>query len=127
VISARYLLLILAQAAHSIEEYVAKRLDDVFAPARLVSGLVSDDLAFEFAVPNAAIVTIVFWCWAVPVRCNWPVAFAVMESWVLLELANGSGHVLFSIDRGGYFPGVLTASLLLLVGGRLAYLLVTLN
>ena len=61
-----FLLLILAQAAHSIEEYIAKRLDHVFAPARLVSGLVSDDLAFGFAVPNAAIVTIVFWCWAVP-------------------------------------------------------------
>ena len=33
-------LLILAQAAHSIEEYVG-RLYDVFPPARVVSGLIS--------------------------------------------------------------------------------------
>ena len=36
-----FLLLILAQAAHSIEEYVSK-LYEVFAPARFVSSLVSN-------------------------------------------------------------------------------------
>jgi hypothetical protein len=37
-----FLLLVLAQAAHSVEEYVF-RLDDVFAPARFLSGLLNDD------------------------------------------------------------------------------------
>ena len=41
-------MLILAQAAHSTEEYVF-RLFDVFAPARFVSSLVSDNLAVGFA------------------------------------------------------------------------------
>ena len=36
-----FLFLILAQAAHSIEEYVSK-LYEVFAPARFVSSLVSN-------------------------------------------------------------------------------------
>ena len=44
-----FLALILTQAAHSVEEYVF-RLYDVFAPARFVSGLVSDNHAAGFAV-----------------------------------------------------------------------------
>jgi hypothetical protein len=39
-----FLFLVIAQMAHSVEEY-ATRLYEVFAPARLVSGLASDDLA----------------------------------------------------------------------------------
>jgi hypothetical protein len=46
-----FLALILAQAAHSIEEYLF-RLFDVFAPARFVSRLVSNDLAVGFALVN---------------------------------------------------------------------------
>jgi hypothetical protein len=38
-----FLALILAQTAHSIEEYIA-RLHDVFAPARFVSSLFSQRL-----------------------------------------------------------------------------------
>jgi hypothetical protein len=48
-------LLILAQAAHSIEEY-AGRLWESFPPARFVSGLVSDDLRLGFLVLNVALV-----------------------------------------------------------------------
>src|SRR5216683_1879357 len=47
---------ILAQGAHSIEEYVTK-LYEVFAPGRFVSSLVSNDLALGFLVVNAALVT----------------------------------------------------------------------
>ena len=57
-----FLFLILAQAAHSIEEYLAK-LYEVFTPARLVSSVVSDNLAFGFFVANAALVAFGFWCW----------------------------------------------------------------
>jgi hypothetical protein len=39
-----FVFLVIAQAAHSVEEYVT-RLFEVFTPARFVSGLVSDDLA----------------------------------------------------------------------------------
>ena len=65
-----FLFLILAQAAHSIEEYLSK-LYQVFAPARFVSGLVSNDLALGFVVANTALVAFGLWCWAVPVRSGW--------------------------------------------------------
>ena len=44
-----FLALILTQAAHSVGEYVF-RLYDVLLPARVISGLISDDLALGLAV-----------------------------------------------------------------------------
>ncbi len=54
-----FLGLAFTQAAHSIEEFYF-RLFDVFAPARYVSGLISDNLALGFAVINTLIVAFVF-------------------------------------------------------------------
>ena len=113
-----FLFLILAQAAHSIEEY-ATRLYEVFAPARFVSGLVSSDLSVGFVVVNAALVTFGLWCWAFPVRSGWRIAPALVLFWVVLELGNGIGHVSLAISRGGYFPGLVTAPLLLVGAGWL--------
>jgi hypothetical protein len=116
-------LLIAAQAAHSVEEYVF-RLFDVFAPARFVAGLVSRDPAFGFAVGNAVIVAFGLWCYVVRVRPSHPSARAYAWFWTGLEAANGCGHILFAAARGGYFPGVATAPLLvglsLYLGARLA-------
>jgi hypothetical protein len=117
-----FLLLMLVQAAHSVEEYVA-RLYEVFAPARFVSSLVSADLSLGFLVVNTALVAFGVWCWAVPVRSRWPSAGAVAWFWGLLELGNGIGHSVLAASRGGYFPGVLTASLLLVVAAWLVLLL----
>jgi Protein of unknown function with HXXEE motif len=108
-----FLLLIVAQSAHSVEEYVT-RLYDVFAPARFVSSLVSGDLAFGFLVANVMLVAFGFWCWAVPVRARWPSAPALAWGWAVVELGNGVGHSAMALARGGYFPGVLTAPLLIL-------------
>ena len=99
-----FLLLVLAQAAHSVEEYLT-RLYDLFAPARLVSSLVSSDAAVGFLVANAALVTFGVWCWAVPVRSGWPSARGVAWFWTLLELGNGVGHSALALSRAGYFPG----------------------
>jgi len=117
-----FLLLVLAQAAHSIEEYVT-RLYEVFAPARFVSSLVGDDLSLGFLVVNASLVAFGLWCWAVPVRRGWRAARGLAWFWALLELGNGVGHSVFALSRGGYFPGVLTAPLLLLLAAWLAALL----
>lgn len=114
-----FLSLILSQAAHSIEEYVT-RLYDVFGPARFVSSLVSHDLALGFLVVNAALVAFGFWCWAVPVRSGWHAASGFVWFWTILELGNGIGHSALAVSRGGYFPGALTAPLLLLFAGWLA-------
>ena len=116
-----FLALILAQAAHSVEEYVT-RLYDVFAPARFVSSLISSDLAFGFLVANTVLVCFGLWCWAVPVRSGWSGARGLIWFWTILELGNGLGHSFFAISRGGYFPGVITAPLLLFFSVWLAIL-----
>lgn len=116
-----FLFLVLTQAAHSIEEYVT-RLYQVFAPARFVSSLISNNLASGFLVANAALVAFGLWCWAVPVRSGWPAAKTFAWFWTILELSNGLGHSGLALRQGGYFPGLITAPLLLLFASWLAVL-----
>ena len=116
-----FLFLILAQAAHSVEEYVT-RLYEVFAPARFVSSLLSNDLAIGFLLFNAGLVMFGLWCWAVPVRSDRHAAIGLVWFWTILELGNGIGHSAFALSRGGYFPGLLTAPLLLVFSAWLAVL-----
>ncbi len=102
---AAFLGLIVAQAAHSIEEFVF-RLFDVFLPARLVSGLFSRDLATGFAIANVALVLFGAWCYFARVRPGHASGRAFAWFWTLLELGNGIGHVTMAVSRRGYFPGV---------------------
>jgi uncharacterized protein with HXXEE motif len=113
-----FLGLMLAQAAHSVEEYVF-RLYDVFAPARFVSGLVSDDLARGFAVANVLIVFAGLASYVAIVRPGRPLARSVSWFWSLLEFANGVIHCGLALVRFGYFPGVATAPALLALAGYL--------
>ena len=117
-----FLFLILAQAAHSIEEYLT-RMYDVFAPARFVSSLISNDLAFGFLIFNAALVTFGLWCWAVPVRSGWHAARGFAWFWTILELGNGFGHSAIALAWASYFPGVVTAPLLLVLAGWMGIIL----
>ena len=105
-------LLIGAQAAHSVEEYVF-RLFDVFGPARFVSSLFSSNLATGFAIANIGVVLVGVWCYLARVRPGHSSARGYAWFWTFLELANGVGHVLLAAGQGGYFPGVGTALLLL--------------
>lgn len=66
-LSRPFLLLVAAQALHSVEEYVF-RLYDVLAPARYVSGLLGFDRAAGFAIVNAALLLFGLWCWQAQVR-----------------------------------------------------------
>jgi hypothetical protein len=111
--------LVLAQAAHSIEEYTF-RLYNSFPPARFVSGLVSTDRQLGFLAINVALVAFGAWCLAGPVRRRAPSASTLMWSWLAIEVVNGVGHVLWSIVQGGYTPGVATAPVLLLLAIALA-------
>ena len=104
--------MILAQAAHSVEEQVY-RLFDVFAPARFVSSLFGSDHALGFALANALLVGFGAWCYVARVRPSRPGARGYAWFWTGLEAVNGVSHVFFAIVRGGYFPGVATAPLLL--------------
>ncbi|HEX6942850.1 MAG TPA: HXXEE domain-containing protein [Gemmatimonadaceae bacterium] len=107
-------LLILAQALHSIEEYVG-RLWASFPPADFVSGLVSQDRELGFLLLNVALVTFGTWCYLVPIRRRWPSATGITLGWSLVELINGVGHPLWSLRQGGYTPGLATAPVLLVL------------
>src|SRR5262245_33972384 len=107
-----FLWLILAQAAHSLEEYVS-RLYDVLAPARWISALFSSNLRVGFAVANVLLVLLGLGCYVASVRTSRPSARLWAWFWAVIEAANGTGHLAFAASAGGYFPGALTAPLLL--------------
>jgi hypothetical protein len=119
-----FAILIAAQAAHSVEGYVF-RLFDVLLPARLVSGLFGGDLATGSAIANVGIVLAGAVSWGVAVRAAPGTARGIAWFWALLELANGVGHILLAAGRGGYFPGLLTAPVLVAVSAWLGYQLLT--
>jgi hypothetical protein len=104
--------LILAQAAHSVEEYVG-RLWESFPPARFLTGLISQDLERGFLVINASLVAFGLWCFLWPVRRGWPSAVPLAWLWAAIEVINGVGHPLWTLRQGGYAPGVATAPVLL--------------
>jgi hypothetical protein len=104
--------LVLAQAAHSVEEYIG-RLWEVFPPARFLTGLVSQDREQGFVIINVAVVAFGVWCLAWPIRRAWSSARALAWGFVTLELINGAGHLYWSLITGGYTPGVATAPVLL--------------
>ena len=88
-----------------------------------MSGLVSDDLSTGFLIVNAGLVAFGIWCYVSPVRSDWPSARGLAWFWVVLELGNGIGHLVLAAFRGGYFPGVATAPLLILAAIGLGVLL----
>jgi hypothetical protein len=113
-LNTRFGALVVAQAAHSVEEYVG-RLWETFPPARYVAGLVSQDREWGFIVINATLVLFGVWCLVFPVRRDWPSAVTLAWVWVVVEVVNGVGHPLWSIQTRGYTPGVATAPVLLVL------------
>src|SRR5215831_2386004 len=109
-----FLALVIAQAVHSIEEYVF-RLYDLFAPARFVSGLISTNLQTGFLVFNLAFVAFGFWCYAVPVQERLSVAMPFLWFWIVVEILNGVGHPVISIMERSYIPGTITAPFLFII------------
>jgi hypothetical protein len=115
-----FLALVIAQAAHSIEEYVF-RLYDVFAPARFVSALISTDLRTGFIAFNLAFVAFGFWCYAVPVQERLSVAMPFLWFWIVVEILNGIGHPVISILERSYMPGTMTAPFLFTIAVYLSF------
>jgi hypothetical protein len=104
--------LVLAQAAHSVEEYVG-RLWETFPPAAWLTGLVSSDREVGFLVINITMVGFGLWCLWWPIRKGWPSASVLAWVWIVIEVINGIGHPAWSFRQAAYTPGVLTAPLLL--------------
>ena len=112
--------LILAQAAHSIEEYFG-HLWDLFPPARFLAGLVSSNLELGFILLNVLLLAFGAWCFLWPVRRGWRVAVPLAWLWAVIEIINGIVHPLWSLREGGYTAGLATAPILLLLAGYLVY------
>lgn len=104
--------LVAAQAAHSIEEYLG-RLWDVLPPARFVSGLVSSNLEQGFIIINVAIAALGIACLLGPIRSNWSSGRIVAWCWASIETVNAAAHLAIAAWQGGYAPGVATAPLLI--------------
>lgn len=108
-----FLTLILLQALHSLEE-VLLELWRVFAPARRVADLFSDEPAVGFAAANAAFVLFGFWCFVARVLPDHKSARYWVLGWTVLEVINGFNHLALAAYTGEYFPGAYTAPFLLL-------------
>lgn len=115
-----FLGLVTAQSAHSVEEYYG-HLYEVFAPARFVSGLISQNLQRGFIVFNVALVVFGLWCFFWPVRRRWAALAPFVWLWVTIEVINGVGHPLWSLLEMRYTPGLATAPVLLLLAIALAW------
>ena len=109
---AAFLALMLAQAAHSVEEFVF-RLYDVLAPARFLSELLGFDRPLGFVLFNMILILFGLWCWVARVGPGRPSGRALAWIWSALEFANGCAHLVLAFLANGYFPGLATAPLLL--------------
>jgi hypothetical protein len=112
--------LVLAQAAHSVEEYYG-RLWESFPPARFLTGAISSDPERGFLIINVSLVAFGIWCFLWPVRRDWPSAVWFAWAWVALQLINGIGHPLWSLRQRSYTPGLATAPILLALAVYLAF------
>ena len=121
-IRSTFAVLVLAQAAHSAEEYLG-RLWEALLPPRVVALIFSANPQRGFLIANIVIVAFGVWCAAWPVRHRWRTARVLIWGWTVVEIANGIGHVLASLWFQRYIAGVSTAPLLLAVALRLARLL----
>ena len=121
-VRAAFAVLVLAQAAHSTEEYLG-RLWDALLPARVVSLAFSSNPQRGFLIVNAVIVAFGVWCVLWPVRRDWRAARPLLWGWVVVEVANGVLHPVIALVMQRYVAGVITAPLLLVVALRLAHLL----
>ena len=118
-----FLALVVAQAAHSVEEY-AGRLWEVLAVARFFAGSIAEDPATGFAVGNSIFVAFGLWCFVWPIRRRWPSDTVFAWIWVVVELLNGVLHPALSVSRGEYVPGTATAPVLFVLAAFLAWQLV---
>src|SRR3954468_7046512 len=93
--------LILAQTAHSIEEY-AGRLWESFPPACILTGMISSDRELGFIVINTALVAFGLCCLLFPVRKEWPSARGFIWFWIALGILNGIGHPVWTLRLRSY-------------------------
>ena len=108
-----FLLLIISQGLHSIEEYIGK-LWESFPPAKWLTGIFSSDHHLSFIGINVGIFLAGMASWYFFIKPVHRYRTPVLWFWIVLALVNGAGHMAWGITNKGYEPGVLTAPLLLI-------------
>lgn len=116
-----FLLLILTQGAHSIEEYYGE-LWEVFAPATFLCRLVSPDLRTGFLVINISLFIILMLTWLASFRKNFSIRNLIWF-WIIIEMINGVGHTIWALTEWSYVPGLATAPILLFLVIRIIRLM----
>jgi len=118
-----FLLLVIIQGFHSIEEYLGK-LWEVFVPARFLCSLVSSNLEEGFLIINTGLFIFGVGSFFFMQR-NYLRIQVIMWFWIGIETINGIGHPIWALSQKAYVPGLVTAPLLLILALFLAKLLLT--
>ena|SRR5260370_6140887 len=109
-IRATFLLLVILQAIHSVEEFIF-RLYERFPPMRFLYQNAPHLAKPAFAISNALLVLIGVVClyyWVQPARRG---ARLVVWIWIIIESLNVIAHLVWAALIGGYNPGLVTAVL----------------
>ena len=109
-----FLILILVQGLHSVEEYIG-RLWEIFPLARVLTSLISENLETGFLIFNIGFFIFGIWCWFFPVLRNYKYALGLIWFWIVIEIINGIGHSFWALYERAYVPGVVTALILLIL------------
>jgi hypothetical protein len=116
-----FLLLVIVQAFHSVEEYIGV-LWDVFPPATFLCSLFSDDLEKGFLIVNIGFFVLGIMVWYFLVGKGHFLAKFFIWFWVIIELINGIGHTAWAITYTSYKPGLITAPILFAIAMYLGFL-----
>jgi hypothetical protein len=103
---------------HSVEEYHF-RLYDALLPARSLGEALGFDRAIAFTIVNGALFALGLACYAFAVRPGRKAGRPIAWAWAILEALNACAHFALAAAAGGYFPGLWTAPLLLVLGAAL--------
>ena len=114
-----FLVLVLLQGLHSVEEYVGK-LWDVFPPAKYLTNLFSENNETGFLIANVGIFILGISCWVLLYSKFESTISIIIWIFVVIETINGIGHPVWSIYQKSYTPGVITAPFLLVTALYLA-------
>jgi hypothetical protein len=109
-ISTAFLLLIILQAIHSVEEFIFGFYEK-FPPMRALYREAPHLAKPAFAIANALLILVGLICyyyWVRPVRER---ARSVVWAWIILESVNVIAHFMWAILIRGYNPGLATVIL----------------
>ncbi|MCD4820427.1 MAG: HXXEE domain-containing protein [Candidatus Cloacimonetes bacterium] len=121
-----FLILVIVQGLHSVEEYIGK-FWEIFPPARFIDSLISENLETGFIIINIGFFIFGIWCWFFPVLRNYNYARRIIWFWIVIEMINGIGHSFWALYEREYVPGIVTALILLILSIYLMRQLLSIN